>query len=187
MSRWKIVTILVVVGLLSAVWIGRAFSQAGRPEVPGRPEAPAGRAGRRRFDPEQMRQRMVDRMKEALGATDEEWKVLGPRVEKVQTLSFQLRGGLGMGGMFVRRAPRGETPEAAAPAREPTQVEKALQELRTVLDNKEAKPEEIKAKLTALREAREKVKQELAKAQKELRELLTLHQEAQLVLMGLLD
>ena len=92
-----------------------------------------------------------------------------------------------MGRMFMRRAPRRETPESPEPTREPTAVEKALQELQAVLDNEEARPMEIKQKLTALRQAREKVKQELAKAQQELRGLLTARQEAQLVLMGLLD
>ena len=55
------------------------------------------------------------------------------------------------------------------------------------MEKDEAKRKEIKSKLTVLRKAREKAKRELAKAQKELSELLTVRQEAQLVLMGLLD
>ena len=46
---------------------------------------------------------------------------------------------------------------------------------------------DIAAGLKAVREEREKVKQALDVAQKELREVITLRQEAQLVLMGLLD
>ena len=180
MSKGRIVVGLAVALVLATVWVGRALSQEAA--------RPAGqRPARERFDPEQRRQQMLERMKEALGATDEEWKALGPRVEKVQTLSSQLRGGQGMRGMFTRRAPRREEPERPEPARKPTEVEKALQELQTVLDKEEAKPDEIKKKLTTLRGAREKVKQELAKAQKALRELLTVRQEAQLVLMGMLD
>jgi hypothetical protein len=38
-----------------------------------------------------------------------------------------------------------------------------------------------------LREAREKAKQDLAKAQGDLREALSLRQESQCVLMGMLD
>ncbi len=71
--------------------------------------------------------------------------------------------------------------------RDQSQVGKSTEELRTVLENKDAKPDEIKAKLTALREAREKAKEELAKAQQGLRQGLNLRQEAQLVLMGLLN
>ena len=169
-----------VVLLLATLWVGQVLSQQAPP--PG-----GGRQPGQRLDPEQMRLRMTERMKEALGATDGEWKVLGPRVEKVQTLSSQLRGGMGFGRMFTGRTPRREAPEGTQPTPELTDVEKALQELRTVLENEEAKPAEIKKGLTDLRKAREKVKQELAKAQKELRELLSVRQEAQLVLMGLLD
>ena len=53
-------------------------------------------------------------------------------------------------------------------------------------DRRALKPEEIKEKLTALRKAREKAEQELTKAQEELRKVLTLHQEARLVLIGFL-
>lgn len=133
-----------------------------------------------------MRQRMMERIKEALAPTDEEWQVLEPRVDKVQTLSRQASMRRGMGGAMGGRRGRGG-PEAPAETRELSGPEKAVQELQTTLDNTEAKPEEIKAKLTALREAREKAKQELAEAQEALREVVTLRQEAQLVLMGLLD
>ena len=71
--------------------------------------------------------------------------------------------------------------------REQTEVEKSTVELRSTLENKEASPEEIKEKLAALRKAQENARQELAKAQQELRGELTMRQEAQLVLMGLLD
>jgi len=65
-----------------------------------------------------------------------------------------------------------------------TPVEKAQEQLRTTLENQSASPDEIKKNLTALREAREKAKQELAAAQQELRQILTVRQEAQLVMMG---
>ncbi len=177
MSRMKVVVGLAVVGLLASVWIGQALSQE---------EAPAAER-RRRFDPERMRQMILERIKENLGATDEDWKVLKPKVEKVQTLSRQARGGGGMGMFFGRRRRRPAGEGEAAPTRELSAVEKKVQELQTLLENEEAKPEEITKKLTALREAREKAKQKLAKAQKQLRELLSVRQEAQLVLMGLLD
>src|SRR5262245_28244140 len=52
------------------------------------------------FNPQAMRQRMMDRMKERLGATDDEWKVLSPKIEKVMSVQRDLRGGGGPGGMF---------------------------------------------------------------------------------------
>jgi ElaB/YqjD/DUF883 family membrane-anchored ribosome-binding protein len=142
---------------------------------------------------EQFRQQMADRMKQALGATDEEWKVLQPRVEKVQTLSRQSRGG-GPGFMSSRGGPgggpggSGSSNRGGPPSDQPqSDVEKAAGALQKVLDNKDAGVEEIKAALAALRDARAKAKQELETARKELREVLTVRQEAQCVAMGLLE
>ncbi len=180
MSRYKVVIAVAVVCLLGAIWVGQALSQEA--EAEGR-----GGARSRRWDPERMRQRYEERIKEVMGITDEEWKVLQPRLEKVQTLSRQARGRGGMRGMFGRRGRSGGRPEATGDTRERSKVEKAVEQLRTTLENEDAKPKEIKSMLTALRKAREKAKQELAKAQKELSELLTVRQEAQLVLMGMLD
>lgn len=171
---------LAVVCFLGAVLIGLSLSQAQAPAERGRgrgePNAPR--------DPEQMQKMMIERqmgrIKESLQPSAEEWKTLEPKVTKVVTLSRQT-GGMGGMGMSSRR------PGAQGPEVPLTPVGKVTEELRKVLENKEAKSEEIKAKLTALREAREKAKQELAKAQQDLRKGLTARQEAQLVLMGLLD
>jgi hypothetical protein len=147
-----------------------------------------------------MRQMMEQRMKEQLGATDEEWQVLGPRLTKVMNLSRQV--GSGMGRAFMGRrgraggpqgGPQGGPPNGQRGGRrgpfggEPTAVDTAADALQTTLGNTEATADDIKAKLTAYRAAREKAKQELAKAQQDLRQVLTLRQEAQLVLMGMLD
>ena len=181
---WKrIIAVAVVVGGLTVAW--QLFSQE-QPEPGGRQRGTG--VQQRNFDPDRMRQMYLDRIKETLGATDEEWAVLAPRVEKVQNLSLQLRGGGGMGMFFGRRG--GRTAEGAAteaPARELTEVEKALRDMRASLENENSTAEEMQGRLKALREAREKIKQEQAKAQDELRQILTVRQEAQLVLMGLLD
>lgn len=177
----RVIVGFAIVGLMAGV---QALSQErARPE---RPEARRDVQAQQRTRPQGMmrnfQERMLERMKETLEASDEEWKVLQPRIEKVLTLSRETRSMGGFGQRF--RRPGGE---ATGQQAQQTQVEKAQQELRTVLENKEAKPEEIKQKLTALREAVEKAKQELAKAQQELREILSVRQEAQMVLMGLLN
>lgn len=64
---------------------------------------------------------------------------------------------------------------------------KAIETLRNLLRDQKTTPDQIRAALTQLRAAREKVKQELAKAQKDLRQIMTLRREAVLVLNGLLD
>lgn len=137
-----------------------------------------GGPGGRQFDPERMRQMMEQRMRQQLGATEQEWKILGPRVMKVAELSRQTRGG-GMGGMM------GGGP--GGPTREQTAVEKAHEQLRTVLDNTSATPDQIKTQLAALRKARETARQQLAAAQKDLRTAITVRQEAQLVMMDILE
>lgn len=167
------------------------------------PPARADRGGGQgpgRFDPERMRQMMADRMKEQLGADDEAWKVIQPRLMKVMDLNRQTSGGPGRGGMFFggprrdrggadgqQQGPGGRRGPQGQPDREPTPVDKAGEQLRTTLENESASPEQIKNELTALRTAREKAKQDLATAQQDLRQILTLRQEAQLVLMGLLN
>ncbi len=115
------------------------------------------------------RKRAVERLKDELGISDQEWPVVKPRIEAVYDL--------------VRPQPRFGPGD-----REPrTEVERRSSELREILRDEEADAEAIKAGLTALRAAKEKTRQELAAAQKNLRQLMTLRQEAMLVLNGLLD
>ena len=137
----------------------------------------------RRFDPEQMRQRMLDRTKETLGVTDDEWKALQPKIEAVQKLAMdsRMRGG----SMFGRR--RGGE-DANQPQPEPrNELEKKTRELQALADKMDADPMAVKEKLKEVRDLRDKGKADLKKAQDELRELLTPRQEALMVLMGLLD
>lgn len=145
-------------------------------------------------DPEQMRrmmqERMMQRIKQNLGATDEEWTKIEPPLTKVMTLSQQAEGmgGRGMGARNAApRQARPQTPEGDQPAMpEPeTKLEKARMELRQTLDGDDK--EAVQAKLDAFRAARDEAKKELADAQKALKETVTLNQEAELVLMGYLD
>src|SRR5690606_14415515 len=53
-----------------------------RPERGERGERPE-RGERGNFDPAQMQQRMMERMRDQLGATEEEWTVLQPKLEAV--------------------------------------------------------------------------------------------------------
>ena len=134
------------------------------------------------FDPEEIRARREAQMKEQLGVSDDEWKVLQPKVEKVMTAQREMGGGGGFGGGGRRGGGGGgggNQPETA--------VAKARADLRTTLENQNASAQEINAKLTALREARTKAKANLEAAQKELKEVLTARQEAVFVSMGQLE
>src|SRR5215470_5998507 len=66
------------------------------------------RQGRGNFDPEQFRQRMMERYREQLEVkSDDEWKVIEPRITKVMDARRDAGGfGRGMGG-FARRGPDG--------------------------------------------------------------------------------
>jgi hypothetical protein len=66
-------------------------------------------------------------------------------------------------------------------------VAKATEAVRNLLREKTATPDQIRGALTQLRAGKEKVRQELTKAQKDLRQIMTLRREAILVLNGLLD
>ena len=188
MRRAAYVLGLVVAGLLSAVNVS-----AEEPAPGGQGGQAAGQGGgnrgRGQFDMEQFRQRMMDRVKENLGVAEDEWKVLQPKIDAVQKVQMQQRMS-GMGSMFGRRrSTEGQQQPAAAAAPEPpkSETEGKTRELQTLVDNKDSDPKVVKAKLQELREAREKAKLELKKSQDELRELLTPRQEAQLVLMGILE
>jgi hypothetical protein len=193
--RQKMKRQVIVIGIAACVLAlvigGLCIAQppAGGPGGPGGQGGPGGR-----FDPAQMRQMMAQRMKEQLGADDEAWKVIEPRLTKVMELNREVSGGPGgMFGMFGRgnrggnatnRGPRGGQNAQGGPAEPQTAVQKATEQLRTTLENQSASPDEIKKNLAALRDAREKAKAELATAQQELKKILTVRQEAQLVLMG---
>ena len=148
--------------------------------------------GRGNFDPAQFQQRAMERIKEQLGATDDEWKVIQPKVEKVMTAQRESRsGGFGFGGFGGGGrggAGGGGGGGGGGADRQPTTaVGKASQDLRTTLEDKNAAPETISKKLATLREAREKARKDVADAQKDLKEILTQRQEAVLVINGMLE
>jgi len=142
----------------------RAFAE--RMRNAGSPEEQAKIMAERRA---QDRTRTVEGYKEQLGVSDPEWAVIKPRLEAVYDLVHPAV-------QFGRADSRPMTP-----------VDQAKSELRELLGNQDAAPEQIKAGLTALRLANEKARQELAKARQDLRQLMTVRQEATLVLSGLLD
>lgn len=170
-------------------------------------EAP--RRGGDRPDFAEIQARMMERMKENLGATDEEWKVVGPLVQSVMEKQREMgrggfRGMMGFGGRGMRGPGRGgdQPPEARGdqpPRREgdqgprrggfggPEMDDPEGDALQAALDAKDTPAEEIQTKLKALRDARKARADALAKAREELRKVLTARQEATLVLMGFLD
>lgn len=151
------------------------------------------------YDPEAMRQRMMDNLREKMEVkNDDEWKIISDRITKV----MDARRDVGFGGMgsmfrggFSRRSSGGDSStnatsgssssESSRRSRfggEPSAEEAALQK---AIDDK-ASPDQIKAKLTALRDARKAKEAKLEKAQDDLKKVLSVKQEAVAVVNGLL-
>ena len=181
--------------------------------------------GQRQRDSQKRQEQSV---KEALGATEGQWKLIKPRLEKVQNIARQANisisllsygtgsgsgrqsssdrrgtgrgyGGGGSSSINVRTAPskpsneekhssiqsgwRWYRPSERKAPDKLTEGERICEELLKLIGDKNSRPEEIEQKMEALRKIRQEAKKQLAKAQQELREVLTFHQEAALIMM----
>ena len=164
---------LIMLGFaLVAMTLGNADLQAqGRGQ--GGQGGPGG--GRGNFDPAEMRARMMERYQEQLGFSDAEFKAIQPLIEDVQTKQRDARGGRG-GMMFGGRGGRG--------GRGGNQdADPELEALQSAIES----GSNIEAKLAAFRAARDKKEADLKKAQDTLKSVLTVKQEAQAVLMGIIN
>ena len=174
---------LIIVSTLSVVL---AAEEEPRPR-PGRGAAAVERRRPRRGGGGQaaeFRQRMFERLKNELDVTEEEWTVIEPKLTKVMKLAREtnLRGMRGRGG---RRGRQGRGPEESES--EQSEIQKAAIALQEAVIKSDTSSDDIKVKLEAFRKAKKQAKQELAKAQDELKESLSVRQEAKLVLRGLLE
>jgi hypothetical protein len=156
-------------------------------------------------------------MQQALGANDEQWKVIEPRLKKVKYYREQAfigtkppfqssfssfgtgPGGAqgfssGFSGGFQFQGGAGgpggtfqSVPGRQASDGPMSDGEILCEEIQKLLDDPQATPEQVKPKLDALRREREKARRQWVAAQQQLREVLDFRQQAKLVLMGLLD
>src|ERR1017187_8192468 len=129
-----------------------------------------GRGGN--FDPAQFQQQMMDRFKERLEMTnDDEWVAVKGLIQKVMDTRRATMSGMGFGG---RRNGGGGGGNGGRPNITPSPE---AEDLQKALDAK-ASPDELKAKLAKVRDARKSKEAVLAKAQEDLRKVLTVRQEA---------
>jgi hypothetical protein len=190
MSRTGWLAAMVFAFMVAASGTALAQQGGGAGGGGGQDGGRGGRGGRGGdFDPAQFRERIMQRYKEELGASDEDWKVIQPKLEKVMAVQRDARsGGGGFGGFGGPGGGRGgRGGDAAGAEREQTPVAKASSELRTALQSKDTPADDIAKRLEAFRAARAKAREDLAAAQKELKEVLTGRQEAQLVVAGMLE
>lgn len=193
-----------VLGLCVSLAIPYAMAQGGPGGPPGR-----GPNGEGFGSPGQMQQRMIDNVQTVIEATDDEWAAIKPLVKSVvdaRSTVSALSGGRGMGmgpggpgapggpggpGRMDRQGQAGPPRVRAGsrmnrPAGGPARAAE-VENLQNVLDNANATSDEVAEKLAALRKARKEAAAKLDTAQSTLREVLTVRQEAALVLTGLLD
>ena len=135
-----------------------------------------------------MASRWKTRLKQMLGATDEEWKALEPKLENVIRAQQETRVGIRGGGGFGSAGGRGLplVPRADRLA-EPSKVEEAVADLREAMDDPDLPGAEVSRRLKAYRTARDKARQKLQEAERELKELLTQRQEGILLMAGILS
>lgn len=181
--------ILALAGVATLLTLGTGVGNA--QENQNRPDrGDRGPGGRGNFDPEQMRVRMMERYREAFEVKDDaEWKLIEGRITKVSDARRGMAGGFGRmfggpGGPGGRRGgdnggDNGGRRFGPEPSPEAEALQKALEA--------KASAEEIKAKLAKYREVQKTKQAALEKAQADLRQVLSVKQEAQAVLMGLLQ
>jgi hypothetical protein len=144
-----------------------------------------GGGGRRNFDPAQFQQRRMQQLQQQLGASDDEFAAIQPKVEAVMALENDVN--TRPRGMFGRGGRGGGFGGFGGPTTQPSAVQTAMQDLQTTLDDQNASPDTIKTKLQAVRDAKAKARQDLVVAQQDLKSVLTQRQEAVMVLNGYLD
>ncbi len=176
----KLKNLVIMSGVAAALCLGGTRLQAQQ------------QGGRGNFDPEQFRQRMMERYREQLEVkSDDEWKLISERIGKV----MDARRDVGFGGGFGRGPRRGGDNNGGGggngggdqgrrrfgpePSPEADALEKAIEA--------KASNDEIKAKLAKYRDSKKDKEAKLAKAQEDLRKVLSVRQEAAAVLAGLLN
>jgi len=174
MKRIKQMMLLAGVAGLLSFGIGNAAAQ-----------------GRGNFDPEQMRQRMMDNYKEQLEVkSDDEWKIISARIEKVTNAQRDAR--VNRGGFGGGRRTRGGGDNAATDTttqrnRNPFGGEPnpEIEALQKSIEAK-ASAEELKTKLAKARQSIKDKEAAVVAAQDDLRKVLSVRQEAIAVTIGLL-
>jgi small-conductance mechanosensitive channel len=132
-------------------------------------------------NPNRTTQRQVTTLQVVLNATDEEWQILGPRIQRVMDLRSDLE----------QAADAWQAPQnnfGYAQQRTPIgPVGAALADLRNTLQDPTAPDADVRVKLSAYRDACVKAKADLTNARTDLVNYLTLRQEGILLTMLIVE
>jgi len=152
----------------------------GEPGEPGEPGGPGemgemGGPGGRHFDPSQMEAHLMQNLQSQLGFTNAtDWNAIQPLVKKVLDDQRALRGNM-------RRLMGG-----GGPAGRDQASDSSGDALQSAIDSG-ANKDQVKELLAKYRATRRQKQTELTAAQENLRQILTVKQEAQATLLGLLN
>jgi hypothetical protein len=148
----------------------------------------------RKKSEERMRLMWREALKRLLRATEQQWRLIQPKYEAElapdREARVRARGGGGSNEQSFHWMRRSEISGAgrAKTLDEMTEGEKIVEELIDLLENESSKDEEIRRKIDALQQVRDKAKGQLPKARQELRKVLTTpRQEAVFLLLGCID
>ena len=185
----KINQLFAVCGMTAALVLGagNAFAQNDNGGNGGGNGGGGFGGGRGNFDPAQFQQRIMDNIKEQLGFTnDTDWAAVQPLVQKVMDARRDVGAG-GMGRLFGR-GNRGGGDQGGGNRRgmfggTPSPEAEALQ--KAIDDN--APAAQIKDLLAKYKDSQKAKQAKLAAAQSDLRSVLTVKQEAQATLLGLVE
>ena len=137
--------------------------------------------------------------KSLLGATEEQWKLIKAKLEKVKKVRQLHEQARSTVGMFLAGGSSDSGTSANVPAwqwkrpwkdkapSEMTEAQRLAKELIALVERKNTTPQAFRRKMDALRKARSEqaqFKRQLSDARRELCEILTTRQEAALVLMN---
>jgi hypothetical protein len=147
--------------------------------------------GRGNFDPAQMKQDMMDRLRDQMDIKDDaEWQAIEPKVSKVfdARRDVMAMGFRGMGGRRRNNNGGGDNGgDNPRPRRNPFgEPSAALEALQKAIDEK-APPADLKTKLAAVRAEIKDKQSKLLASQEDLRGVLTARQEAIATVNGLLQ
>jgi hypothetical protein len=165
-------------------------AQQQQPQQQGQQQWQGGGQNWQNMDPQQiqqmMQQRMMDYFRQQLGVTnDDEWGVIQERLSKVAKLKMEamMSGGAGMMAGMRRNGGMGSPGRGFQALSQP---DPTADSLRNAIDNN-APNAQVKAALDKYRDNQKQKQGELSKAQEDLRSVLTVRQEAALVLGGMLN
>lgn len=146
---------------------------------------PGGGRGFRNFNPAQFQQRIMDNIRQELGFTnDTDWSAVQPLIQKVMDARRGLASNMGMRMMFHRPGRNNQDrPRRGGFFREPSPQAQALEQ---AIDS-HAPDAQLQQALEKYQASIKQKEAQLKQAQDNLRKVLTIRQEAQATLLGLLQ